>query len=140
MSAKVFVGNLNYRTSEHQLRRFLCEVGEIRALSLPTDRESGQPRGFAFVEFATQEQAEMAVTVYDGRTLGGRQLRVRMADEREPARRAKPRYRPLPVPDDEDDDFDFESEYRESREPREPRDLRRGRREWRHMRRTKRAL
>ena len=135
MSAKVFVGNLSYRTSEAQLGRFFSEVGEIRSVTMPVDRESGRPRGFAFVEFASDEQAEMAVTVYDGRTLGGRPLSVRMAEDREARHRGRPRYRPLVVPDDDEDEvFERESETQQARA------ARRGRREWREMRRTKRAL
>ena len=58
MSSKIFVGNLSYDTTQTQLQELLGEVGEIKDVYLPADRVSGRPRGFAFVEFSTEEQAK----------------------------------------------------------------------------------
>ncbi|MDX1501592.1 MAG: RNA-binding protein [Thermoanaerobaculia bacterium] len=147
MSAKVFVGNLSYHTTAAQLERFLSEGGEIRSVSIPVDRETGRPRGFAFVEFASEVQAEMATRVFDGRTLGGRPLTVRLAEERERRRGERPRRRARPEPDEDDDSDDLDGDGREGRGDRESdsgdrweRRTHRERREWRQMRRTKRSL
>ena len=71
--------------------------------NLPTDRETGRPRGFAFVEFATEAEAAEAVRMFNGRELGGRKLNVNAADDR-PRRSEGPRpYRPSAPPMGSDD-------------------------------------
>jgi cold-inducible RNA-binding protein len=85
MGSKVFVGNLSFDTAREELERLFAEHGEIVDLAIPTDRLSGRPRGFAFVEFANAEQAAAAIAKLDGVELGGRNLRVNEATER-PAR------------------------------------------------------
>ena len=80
--AKVFVGNLSYDTTSQQLSDFLSEAGEIVDVFLPNDRETGRPRGFAFVEFSSEEEAEVAIQRFDGSELGGRNLRINAADSR----------------------------------------------------------
>ena len=82
MAAKVFVGNLDFNTSKTEVQTLFAEVGEIRDVFLPTDRESGRPRGFAFVEFETDEQAQKAIEKFNGYELGGRALRVNAAEDR----------------------------------------------------------
>lgn len=82
MAAKVFVGNLDFNTSKTEVQTLFSEVGEVRDVFLPMDRESGRPRGFAFVEFATDEQASQAIEKFNGYQLSGRALRVNLADER----------------------------------------------------------
>ena len=79
MSAKLFVGNLNPRTSGEQLTRFFSSAGFAATVRLPLDRRTGRPRGFAFVDFASEEQAQQALRVFDGRELGGRRLKVSTA-------------------------------------------------------------
>jgi RNA recognition motif-containing protein len=69
-----------------QLREALAPAGEIVDLAIPADRMSGRPRGFAFVEFATQEQAAEAIKRFDGFELDGRRLRVNEATGERPAR------------------------------------------------------
>lgn len=80
--AKVFVGNLNYETTSQQLSDFLAEAGEVVDVFLPNDRNTGRPRGFAFVEFSTEAEAEAAIERFDGSELGGRSLRINAADSR----------------------------------------------------------
>jgi cold-inducible RNA-binding protein len=82
MSSKVFVGNLSFDTGRDELERLFAEHGEIVDLAIPTDRLSGRPRGFAFVEFANAEQAAAAIAKLDGVELGGRNIRVNEATER----------------------------------------------------------
>jgi len=82
MGSKVFVGNLDYNTKREEVQQIFAEVGEIRDVFLPTDRETGRPRGFAFVEFANEEDAAKAIEKFNGYQLGGRALRVNAAEDR----------------------------------------------------------
>lgn len=82
--SKVFVGNLAFSTTRDELSRALAEAGEVIDVFLPNDRATGRPRGFAFVEFASQEQAEAAIRLFNGRDLGGRPLKVNLAEDRPP--------------------------------------------------------
>jgi RNA recognition motif-containing protein len=82
MGSKVFVGNLDYNTRSEEVRSLFTEVGEIRDVFLPTDRETGRPRGFAFVEYANEEDAAKAIEKFNGYQLGGRALRVNAAEDR----------------------------------------------------------
>jgi RNA recognition motif-containing protein len=86
ISNRVFVGNLNFSSTSDAVERFLSEAGEIREVVLPTDRATGRPRGFAFVEFATPEAAQQAIEQFDGQELDGRRLRVNAAEDRPPRR------------------------------------------------------
>lgn len=92
MSAKIFVGNLPPRTTRSELVQFFSTVGRVVSISIPTDRETGEPRGFCFVEFADRESAEEAFSACDGRELRGNELRLswaREGGERSTARRAR---------------------------------------------------
>ncbi|MGZ4809193.1 MAG: RNA recognition motif domain-containing protein [Thermoanaerobaculia bacterium] len=82
MSSKVFVGNLDFNTTRAEVQTLFAEVGEIRDVFLPTDRESGRPRGFAFVEYANEEDAAKAIEKFNGHQLSGRALRVNAAEDR----------------------------------------------------------
>jgi hypothetical protein len=82
MGSKVFVGNLDYNTRREEVQGLFAQVGEIRDVFLPTDRETGRPRGFAFVEFANDEDAAKAIEKFNGYQLGGRALRVNAAEDR----------------------------------------------------------
>jgi len=83
--SKVFVGNLSFETTREELEALFAPLGEIAEIVIPTDRDSGRPRGFAFVTYASSEHAAQAIQQLDGRELGGRNLRVNEASER-PAR------------------------------------------------------
>src|SRR5690349_4848149 len=84
MGTKLYVGNLNYNTNEAILREAFGANGrEVTSVSVIMDRETGRSRGFAFVEFATPEQAQAALQELDGQELDGRMLRINEARERE---------------------------------------------------------
>jgi len=82
MGSKVFVGNLDYNTRREEVQGLFAQVGTIRDVFLPTDRETGRPRGFAFVEFENEEDAAKAIEKFNGYQLGGRALRVNAAEDR----------------------------------------------------------
>jgi RNA recognition motif-containing protein len=82
MSAKVFVGNLAFSTTSDELQALFAEAGEVAGVSVPADRLTGKPRGFAFVEFTNPTDAATAIQRFDGHELGGRRLRVNEAADR----------------------------------------------------------
>ena len=90
IASRIFVGNLPYNTTEHQLRGVLEAVGEVVSVAIPVDRATGRPRGFAFVEFANEELATQAISKFDGQDFEGRPLRVNMAEDRPPRRPFSP--------------------------------------------------
>jgi cold-inducible RNA-binding protein len=92
LGSKVFVGNLEFSTTKEQLETLFQEAGSILDVFLPSDRATGKPRGFAFVEFATEEEAAKAISRFDGYELGGRGLRVNAAEERRPGQRGGPSF------------------------------------------------
>src|SRR5262245_42417410 len=85
IQTKLFVGNLSFETTSEKVRALFAPAGEIVNVFIPTDRDTGRPRGFAFVEFSTPEAAAAAIAKLDGHELDGRNLRVNEATER-PAR------------------------------------------------------
>lgn len=89
--AKIFVGNLSFRTTKEELGALLAAAGAVVDLYMPADRATGKPRGFAFVEFATQAEAEEAIRQLNGRDVGGRSLKVNLTEERPARRPAGPR-------------------------------------------------
>lgn len=91
MGTKLYVGNLNYNTNEERLRQAFSANGrEVTSVSIIMDRETGRPRGFAFVEMATPEAAQAAMQELDGTDLDGRTLRINEAREREPRSGPRP--------------------------------------------------
>lgn len=83
MGTRLYVGNLSYSTTDESLRAaFAADGRNVKEVSVITDRMTGQPRGFAFVEMATQADADAAISALDGRELDGRTLRVSEARER----------------------------------------------------------
>jgi cold-inducible RNA-binding protein len=87
----VFVGNLSFRTTQDELTAYLSQAGQIVDVHIPTDRESGRPRGFAFVEFSSEAEAAEAIKLFDGKELGGRSLKVNAAEDRAPRGGGGPR-------------------------------------------------
>jgi RNA recognition motif-containing protein len=82
MSKRLYVGNLSYGTTEVDLRDLFGKSGEVTEVKMMLDRETGRPRGFAFVEMATDAAAQTAISQLDGRELDGRTLKVNPAQER----------------------------------------------------------
>jgi RNA recognition motif-containing protein len=83
MSKNLYVGNLNYNTTEDTLRTLFTECGEVESVRVITDRYTGRSRGFAFVEMVTEEGAEKAISELNGKTVDERQLRVDKAKPRQ---------------------------------------------------------
>ena len=83
MSVRLFIGNLPYAATEPELRDHLSSVGEPAQIVLPTDRETGRPRGFAFVDYADREVAEEAIRRFNQQPFKGRPLAVSEARPRE---------------------------------------------------------
>jgi cold-inducible RNA-binding protein len=84
MAVRLFVGNLPYDTTESEVREHFAQIGPLSFVSLPTDRETGKLRGFAFVEYGDRAHAESAISRFDGQLFKGRRLAVNEAREREP--------------------------------------------------------
>jgi RNA recognition motif-containing protein len=80
--AKVFVGNLSFNTTREQLETLFSQAGDIVEVFLPTDRATGRPRGFGFVEFSGPSEAAEAIDKFNGYEFGGRELRVNEAQDR----------------------------------------------------------
>jgi cold-inducible RNA-binding protein len=83
MGNRLFVGNLSFNTSQSSLESAFAAIGEVREVAMPTDRETGQPRGFAFVTMGDSKSAASAISQLNGSTLDGRQIRVDEAQERQ---------------------------------------------------------
>jgi RNA recognition motif-containing protein len=83
----IYVGNLSYRATEADLRAVFADYGEVTRVVLPTDRETGRMRGFAFVDMSEEAQEDTAISELDGAEWMGRQLRVNKAKPREDIRR-----------------------------------------------------
>jgi cold-inducible RNA-binding protein len=82
MGNRIYVGNLSYQTTEDDLRAAFAPSGEVTEVKIVTDRETGQPRGFGFVEMATPAAAKAAIAALNGASLDGRTLTVNEAKER----------------------------------------------------------
>jgi len=83
LAVRLFVGNLSYATTEADLRTYFGAVAPPSQVVLPVDRETGRPRGFAFVEFADRTHAETAIQRFNGQVFNGRPLAVSEARARE---------------------------------------------------------
>jgi cold-inducible RNA-binding protein len=75
----IFVGNLSYQTSQEDLQAAFAAYGGVERVSIVTDRDSGQPRGFAFVEMTEQQDAQNAISQLNGAELHGRAMNVNEA-------------------------------------------------------------
>src|ERR1051325_3938068 len=83
MEAKLYVGNLSYDTTEQALRDLFMQAGNVTSVALIKDRDSGQSKGFAFVEMASQSEVQKAISMFKGYSLNDRQLTVNVARPRE---------------------------------------------------------
>ena len=79
---KIFIGNLPFKTDEDAIRQLFNNFGEILEVAIPKNRETGRPRGFAFVSFDTENSAKDAVSLHDTE-VDGRQISVKIAENRE---------------------------------------------------------
>jgi len=82
MTNKVYVGGLNYDTTKDGLRDAFGACGDVSDVHIALDRETGQSRGFGFVTFTNEEEAQRAIDEMNGQSLDGRRLRVDFAQER----------------------------------------------------------
>jgi RNA recognition motif-containing protein len=79
--AKIYVGNLPFTATDEEIRALFAQHGAVESVSLPTDRETGRPRGFGFVEMS-QADAARAIQGLNGHEMGGRSLRVSEAQDK----------------------------------------------------------
>ncbi len=83
MGKNIYVGNLSYDTTQDQLQALFEAHGEVSSVNVITDRDTGRPRGFAFVEMATEQAANAAIAALNGQEVDGRALTVNEAKPRE---------------------------------------------------------
>ncbi|MBD2682261.1 MULTISPECIES: RNA-binding protein [Nostoc] len=79
----IYVGNLSYQVTEDDIRSVFAEYGTVKRVQVPQDRETGRPRGFAFVEMGTDAEETAAIEGLDGAEWMGRDLKVNKAKPRE---------------------------------------------------------
>ena len=86
---RIFVGNIDWTTTEDELRQQFDPYGTVESVRILTDRETGHPRGFGFVEMPDATQAQAAIEALNGTSLGGRTLTVNEARQQEGAQRPR---------------------------------------------------
>ncbi|MCH7849112.1 MAG: RNA-binding protein [Planctomycetes bacterium] len=79
---KIYVGNLSFETTETEIRELFGQYGEVEEVNLITDRETGRPRGFGFIEIRNDQAARDAIGALDGTEFGSRQIKVNEAKPR----------------------------------------------------------
>ena len=80
---KLYVGNLAFQTTEQDLNNLFAEAGTVNSANVVTDRDSGFSRGFGFVEMSSKEEGDSAISMFNGREIDGRSLKVNEARPRE---------------------------------------------------------
>ena len=80
---KLYVGNLSFQSTEDDIHEAFSAHGTVTSVNVIMDRDTGRPRGFAFVEMSSDAEAQAAVQALDGRDFGGRNLKVNIAKPRE---------------------------------------------------------
>lgn len=83
MIAKLYVGNLSFDTTEDKLRELFTEAGTVDTVEVIKDRETRQPKGFAFVSMSNQADAENAIRMFNGKMVDNREIKVNIAKPRE---------------------------------------------------------
>ena len=83
MEVKLYVGNMSYDTTEEQLRTLFAEAGAVVSVDMIKDRDTGMMKGFAFLTMGSQADAAKAISMFNGKELGGRPLKVNTAKPRE---------------------------------------------------------
>lgn len=89
---KVYVGNLNWGMTTEDLKKVFSEVGTVEDAIVITDRQTGRSKGFGFVTFSTEDEAQAAIQQFDGKEVDGREIRVSIAEERQERPRTQNRY------------------------------------------------
>lgn len=84
----VYVGNLSYDITQEDLTSAFADYGTVKRVQIPTDRETGRPRGFGFVEMSSDAEEDAAIEALDGAEWMGRSLRVNKAKPREDKKRS----------------------------------------------------
>ncbi|MBN2445593.1 MAG: RNA-binding protein [Phycisphaerae bacterium] len=84
MGNKLYVGNLSYQISNADLEQLFAQHGTVRSAKVIEDRDTGQSKGFGFVEMGSDEEAQTAIQALDGQDYGGRALKVNEAKPRPP--------------------------------------------------------
>lgn len=92
MPTKLFVGGIPFRATEDELKDMFSQAGEVVSVFIPMDRETGRPRGFAFVEMTDDSAADKAISMFDGGDMGGRKIAVNKARPMEERAPRGPRY------------------------------------------------
>ena len=82
MDVKLYVGNLSYTTTEDDLKNLFTKAGQVASVALITDRDTGNSKGFGFVEMSNQIEAEQAINMLNGFNLNDRELKVNVAKPR----------------------------------------------------------
>ena len=83
MAKKLYVGNLAFQTTSQNLQDLFAQAGTVESVQLIEDRDTGQSKGFAFVEMSTEEEAASAIDQFNGKEVSGRMLKVNEARPRE---------------------------------------------------------
>src|SRR5215470_2074392 len=83
MDVKLYVGNMPYSTTEEELRTLFSQAGSVASVAVIKDRDTGQSKGFGFIEMGTQAEAQKAITMFNRYRLGDRELTVNLARPRE---------------------------------------------------------
>ncbi len=83
METKIYVGNLSYDTKEEDLRELFAQAGTVASVALIKDRDTGQSKGFAFIEMSNQSEAEKAIQMFNSYTMANRPLKVNLARPKE---------------------------------------------------------
>jgi len=86
MEVKLYVGNLSYTTTETDLESLFAKAGQVVSVALIKDRDTGNSKGFAFVEMSTQVEVEKAISMFNRFNLDNRELKVNLAKPRETRR------------------------------------------------------
>jgi RNA recognition motif-containing protein len=83
MSMKLYVGNLDFQTSDYELEEMFGKSGTVNSASIINDRDTGRSRGFGFIEMSSQEEGEAAISALNGKEINGRTIVVNEAKQRE---------------------------------------------------------
>ncbi|MCC7328752.1 MAG: RNA-binding protein [Gammaproteobacteria bacterium] len=83
MESKLYVGNLSYSTTEDELRQLFSQAGNVKSVSVIKDRDTGRSKGFAFVEMGSDDEAQKAISQFNGQNFQDRSLKINVARPRE---------------------------------------------------------